>query len=110
MDSFTTGCFCADPNQVKKFPVANNTLADKNNPCVSSCTGVSCDSTAPKCTKAHEEWRECGPTSMCDNQVCRGMRPICTEEDAAICVAGCFCASGYSRFGGECIKQCPLLP
>ncbi|CAG9800210.1 unnamed protein product [Chironomus riparius] len=108
MDSFTTGCFCADSNQVKMFPVANNTVADPNNPCVSTCDFTKCE--ASKCPKANEEWRDCGPTSMCDNQVCRGMRPMCTEEDAQICVAGCFCVAGFKRFGGECIKKCPLLP
>ncbi|KAL7048968.1 hypothetical protein ACKWTF_003554 [Chironomus riparius] len=69
MDSFTTGCFCADSDQIKMFPVANNTVADPNNPCVSTCDFTKCE--ASKCPKANEEWRDCGPTSMCDNQVCR---------------------------------------
>lgn len=65
---------------------------------------------ANKCKGPHEEWRDCGPTYMCDNQVCRGARPICTEEDATICVAGCFCKEGYSRDGSKCVKECPLYP
>ena len=106
IDSFTSGCFCANAADIKMFPVANNTLADPTNPCVSSCVGVSCTPTCP----SNEEYRDCGPTALCDNQVCRGTRPMCTEADAALCVAGCFCSPGFSRFGGACIKQCPLLP
>lgn len=106
MDSFTTGCFCPE-GKVKMFPVANNTAIEPNNQCVTDCSKVSC---SIQCPNANEEHRECGPTSTCDNQICRGVQPICTEEDAAICVAGCFCVSGFSRFNGECIQQCPLLP
>ena len=64
----------------------------------------------PRCTKENEEYRICGPTFACDNQICQGAKPICTPEQAEICVEGCFCKPGFSRFGGECINPCPLLP
>ncbi|KAG5671764.1 hypothetical protein PVAND_001943 [Polypedilum vanderplanki] len=41
-NSFTTGCFCKDPNTIKVFPVANNSLADPKNPCVKDCSKVNC--------------------------------------------------------------------
>ena len=62
------------------------------------------------CKGAHEEYRECGPPSICDPHVCRGIYPSFCEETVQECVAGCFCKSGYSRFNGKCIRECPLLP
>lgn len=54
------------------------------------------------------EWKE-GPTWDCDNQVCRGARPMCEDETARI--MGCFCKkANQSKDGDKCVTQCPLYP
>lgn len=64
---------------------------------------------AQVCKGPHEEYRLCGPSAICDPQVCRGILPdFCGE--IVECIAGCFCKSGYSRYNGKCIRKCPLLP
>lgn len=54
------------------------------------------------------EWKE-GPTWDCDNEVCRGMQPMCQNETAR--VMGCFCENPQqSKDGDQCVSQCPLYP
>lgn len=91
------------------FPVSNNSLGEANNPCVSECDFNEC-ARLSCLQRPNEEWRECGPTYFCDSQICRGKLPICDEEEAMVCVSGCFCKKGFMRFNGECIKECPPLP
>lgn len=92
----------------------NNSFADPNNPCIpiSKCNFKLC---VPQCEDPLKEYRTCGPLYKCDPQACRGgARPRpedeCTEEDAAVCVAGCYCKPGYKNDFGRCAKVCPLYP
>jgi len=42
MDTFTAGCFCADSEQIKMYPVANNSVIEPKNICVSACDFSKC--------------------------------------------------------------------
>lgn len=54
------------------------------------------------------EWK-LGPTWDCDNQVCRGIQPICIDETYK--VMGCFCKNqNQSKDGDKCVTHCPLYP
>lgn len=71
------------------------------------CSKVACQSARPVCPRGME-WKE-GPTSECDNHVCRGAQPIC--EDDTVRIMGCFCKkANQSKDGDKCVTQCPLYP
>uniref|UniRef100_A0A1B0CYU8 TIL domain-containing protein n=1 Tax=Phlebotomus papatasi TaxID=29031 RepID=A0A1B0CYU8_PHLPP len=56
------------------------------------------------CTKANEEFTECG--SPC-REACQYPDALCTDE----CYLGCYCQAGYSRINGECVpsSECPSV-